>query len=74
MDRSTSFQHRIERIQYRIRNHEKTEVTVEVRERDGELVRSNVQPTHPDAATTVFEVVVPSGGELRWEAEFKEER
>lgn len=74
MDRSTTYQHKVDRIQYRLRNHERTAVTVEVRERDGELVRSGVQATHPDAATTVFELRVPAGGDLRWEAEFKEER
>jgi len=74
MDQSTSFQRRVSRIQYRLRNHDRVEVTVEVREHEGELVQSNVQAAHPDAATTVFEVRVPAGGDLRWEAEFKEER
>ncbi len=74
MDRVTSFQVREDRIQYRVRNLDAVPVTVEVRERDGALVRSSVPASRPDAATTVFEVQVPAGGELRWEAEFKEER
>ncbi|MBI5537622.1 MAG: hypothetical protein HY898_33170 [Deltaproteobacteria bacterium] len=74
MDRSRMPGRRDDRVQYRLRNSKTVEVSVEVRERDGALLRSSIPATHPDAATTSYEVRVPAGGEVRWDADYREGR
>jgi hypothetical protein len=74
MDRSRMPGRRDEHIQYRLRNAKNVEVSVEVRERDGVLQRSSIPATHPDAATCAFEIRVPAGAEVRWDAEYREGR
>jgi hypothetical protein len=73
-DRTSSIGWRDERVGYRLRNAKNVEVLVEVREHAGALQSSTLPATHPDAATSAWEVKVPAGGEVRWEALYREAR
>ena len=72
IDRTRTFGHRRDRVSYRLTNPHPTEISVEVHDNQGELVSANQPATHPDAATTVFNVRVPAHGQVRWQAEFQE--
>jgi hypothetical protein len=74
LDRTSSIGWRDERVAYKLRNAKNVEVLVEVREHAAPLLSSTLPATHPDAATSTYNVKVPAGGEVRWEAVYREPR
>jgi hypothetical protein len=65
---------RVDRVEYALRSAKPEQVVVEVLDRGGKLQSATLAATHPDAATTRFDVRVPPMGETRWAAEYTEER
>lgn len=73
MDRTRELGRSKDTVTYQLRNAKPVPVAVDVVERAGKLDHATIPATHPDAATTMFTVEVPAGGEVTWRAEYTED-